>query len=90
MPAHPLFQGFSHELYGLSSSICLLWTLLGVRAGCAAVFAVFVMSPKTMYNCAHTGNARVRPIALQRVHLELGTRCARVALHMHARERASE
>ena len=27
---------------------------------------------QTMYNCAHTGNARVRPIALQRVHRELG------------------
>ena len=30
--------------------------MLAARAGCAAVF---VMSPKTMFNCAHMGNVRV-------------------------------
>ena len=70
--AHELM---SHELS--PSSISLLCSLLDARAMLAAVLAGLVMSPKTMLNCAHTGNARrsLARAALQRVH------CMSEALH---------
>ena len=44
-----MWHDVPHEV---ASSISLLCTLLGARALFAAVF---VMSLKTMFNCAHTG-----------------------------------
>ena len=78
--SHEFSRELSHELMSRElspSSISLLCSLLDARAMLAAVLARLVMSPKTMLNCAHTGNAR-RSLAravLQRVH------CMREALH---------
>lgn len=58
----------------VASSISLL---LGARALFAAVF---VMSLKTMFNCAHTGNVRgcLARTVLQRTVLQLARTCCSV------------
>ena len=63
------------------SSISLLCSLLDARAMLAAVLAGLVMSPKTMLNCAHTGNARrslARTLHVAK-HCMRSTACARHA-----------